>query len=493
MLNPGTNQTVEVLMTKKILFRIAWALMPILIGGGLYAQQSAQDPLAGVWQGTMQTKIGPMDVFFTIEKKEGNGYIAKIDIPAQKVRNMPGTAVRFAAPDLVLDFSSFSIIFEGKVNSDFSIITGQFKLGEDRMALVLRRSAGVPEMRRPQDPQKPYPYEEIEVRVPNAQAGISLAGTLTIPSGAGPFPAVVLVTGSGPNDRDEALAGHRPFLVIADALTRRGIAVLRCDDRGVGKSEGDFHRATTVDFASDAQASWDFLIRQPRIDGHKVGLLGHSEGGLIGPMVAAENQKVAFVVLMAGTGIPGERLALMQVEAVSRTRGTGEAAIGKEQRFYERLFQIMKTQGNARAAEADIRPIITQTLAGMSETEKKELNMSEPSLIQDMTGYLADYPWNRFFMIYDPAPALRKIHCPALVLNGDKDTQVPADINLTAIEQALKDAGNSRVEIHKLPGLNHLFQTAKTGDPREYRRIEETISPAVLQLIGDWILGNVQK
>jgi len=480
-------------MTKKKFTNSSWLILLILISGNVHSQQSAKDSLIGIWQGTMQTKIGSLEVFFTFESKAGNGYIAKADIPAQQVRNMPVTTVRFAAPDLVLDLSSFGIVFEGKVNPDFSSITGQFKIGEESMTLVLHRSAaGVPQMRRPQDPQKPYPYEEIEARVPNAQAGISLGGTLTIPSGAGPFPAVVLISGSGPNDRDENMAGHRPFLVIADALTRRGIAVLRCDDRGVGGSEGDFHRATTVDFALDAQAAWEFLARQPRIDGKKVGLLGHSEGGLIGPMAAAGNPNVAFVVMLAGTGIPGERMALIQVETVSRSRGAGEAAIGKERRFYEGMLQVIKTQENARAAEAAIRRLIAEALAGMSEAEKKELNVSEKSLIQDMIEYLADYPWNRFIMSYDPAAALGKVRCPVLSLNGDKDTQVPADIHLAAIEQALRDAGNTRSEVRKVPGLNHMFQTAKTGHPREYRDIEETISPAVLQLVGDWILKVVR-
>lgn len=478
-------------MTKKKFTKSSWLILLILMSGNVHSQQSAKDSLIGIWQGTMQTKIGSLEVFFSVESKAGNGYIAKADIPAQQVRNMPVTTVRFAAPDLVLDLSSFGIVFEGKVNPDFSSITGQFKIGEESMTLVLHRSAGVPQMRRPQDPQKPYPYEEIEVRVPNAQAGISLGGTLTIPSGAGPFPAVVLISGSGPNDRDENMAGHRPFLVIADALTRRGIAVLRCDDRGVGGSDGDFHRATTVDFASDAQAAWGFLARQPRIDGKKVGLLGHSEGGLIGPMAAAGNPNVAFVVMLAGTGIPGERMALLQVEAVSRSRGAGEAAIGKERRFYEGMLQVIKTQENAQAAEAAIRRLIAEALAGMSEAEKKELNVSEKSLIQDMIGYQADYPWNRFIMSYDPAAALGKVRCPVLALNGDKDTQVPADIHLAAIGQALRDAENTRSEIRKLPGLNHMFQTAKTGHPREYRDIEETISPAVLQLVGNWILKVV--
>lgn len=473
--------------------RCAFLLLGAFLIGNLQAQPSAEDPLVGVWQGTLQPpKGGPWEVFFTIEKKDAAAYLGKVDIPAQQARNIPVNSVRFADPDLLLDISSYGIVFEGKLAADHSSILGQLKLGELSLPLELHRSAGVPELRRPQDPQEPYPYEETEVTFFNSEARINLHGTLTMPSGKGPFPAAVLISGSGPQDRDSTLAGHRPFLVLADYLTRRGIAVLRFDDRGVGKSEGDFHKATTADFATDGRAAWEFLRRHPGIDPSRIGLLGHSEGALIGPMVAAQPRDVAFLVLLAGTGISGERLALMQSEAISRSRGAGEEAVKKETRMNEKLFQVMKTQESEQTAEAEMRRIIAASLAQMSETEKKELNVSEQSLIQDMKGNLADYPWARFFLFYDPAVALRKVRCPVLALNGEKDTQVPADVNLQAIEEALKQAGNTRFEIKKLPGLNHLFQTAQTGHPREYGKIEETIAPAVLQLIGDWIGEQVR-
>jgi pimeloyl-ACP methyl ester carboxylesterase len=417
--------------------------------------------------------------------------MGKVDIPVQKARGIPINAVRFDAPNLVLDISSFGIVYEGKVATDFSSIKGQLKVGEELLPLDLSRSAGVPEARRPQEPLKPYPYEDIEVSFPNPKANIALSGTLTIPYGPGPFPAAILISGSGPHDRDESIAGHRPFLVLADYLTRRGIAVLRYDDRGVMKSEGDFHKATTVDFASDAQAAWAFLNRNSRIDGTKTGLIGHSEGALIGTMVAAQNSKVAFLMLLAGTGVPGDQLALMQGQEISRSRGASEEAIHKETRMNERLFLVFKSQEDAQLAEVEMKQIISDSLAQMSDAEKKELNVSEVSLITNMKGYLADYPWARFVLGYDPVTDLQKVRCPVLALNGDKDTQVPADCNLTAIEKALKMAGNTNYEIKRLPGLNHMFQTAQTGHPREYGKIDESIAPSVLQLIGDWILQTI--
>jgi len=284
---------------------------------------------------------------------------------------MPVQEVRFTPPALILDMSSFGIVFEGKMAADSGSIAGVFKVGPDAMDLILRRSAGVPEMGRPQDPKKPYPYEEVEVRFPNREAGIDLSGTLTIPAGPGPFPAAVLVSGSGPQDRDSTIAGHRPFLVWADTLTRRGIAVLRCDDRGVGKSEGDFHRATTVDFASDAQAAWEFLKSQSRIDGRKIGFIGHSEGGIIAPMVAARNPEVAFLVLLAGTGIPGDRLLMEQLEDAARSGGAGPEAVRKATLMNERLIRAIRSHENYQEAEAGFNRIIAESLAGMTDAEKK--------------------------------------------------------------------------------------------------------------------------
>jgi hypothetical protein len=226
------------------------------------------------------------------------------------------------------------------------------------------------------------------------------------------------------------------------------------------------------------------------VDGGRIGFLGHSEGGIIAPIAAARNPEVALLVLLAGTAIRGDRLAILQTEAISRSRGAGPEAIRKEALMNENMFRIIEARGTAREAEGDLKRIIAESLAGMSAFEKKELNLSEDSLLTDLKGTLADYPWNRFFLGYDPTTALRKIRCPVLALNGDKDTQVPADVNLAAIGQALKEAGNKSYEVRKLSGLNHLFQTAQTGHPREYARIEETVSPEVLKLVGDWILKN---
>lgn len=467
---------------------VVGTLLALLAAFVLYGQEPAADPLAGVWQGTVTAKPGSMQIFFTIEKRSDGSYMAKVDIPAQRTRDIPVTGLRWNLPDLMLDMSSYGIVYEGKMAPDGASIAGLFKIGDDAPTLVLQRAAAVPDMRRPQEPQKPYPYEETEVTFRNGAAAIDLSGTLTMPTGPGPFPAVVLISGSGPQDRNSAIAGHRPFLVVADYLTRRGIAVLRHDDRGCNRSGGNFRGATTADFASDAEAAWEFLARQPRIDPSRIGLCGHSEGGIAAPMAAARNPKVAFLVLMAGTGIPGERLILMQVEALARSRGAGEEAVGKEVRLNEKILGVLKTQEDAQSAEKEMKRIALEALTQMSAAEKKELNESEEGEIADIKSTVADLAWNRFLISYDPAVSLRRVHCPVLALAGEKDTQVDANANLPAIAKALKEGGNHHVETAKLPGLNHLFQTAQSGHPREYGKIEETIAPAVLQRIGDWIL-----
>ncbi len=475
-------------------FGLAIAILLVaVLAFTMYAQEMPADPLAGVWQGTVAGKPGNMQIFFTIEKRSDGAYMAKVDIPAQSARDIPVTGLRWHPPDLMLDMSSYGIVYEGKMAPDGSAINGRFKIGDDAPPLVLQRAAAVPDMRRPQEPQPPYPYEEIEVTFRNRAAGIDLAGTLTLPGGAGPFPAVVLISGSGPQDRNSAIAGHRPFLVAADYLTRRGIAVLRHDDRGCNRSGGNFHNATTADFAGDAGAAWEFLARQPRIDPKRVGLCGHSEGAIAAPMVAARNPKVAFLVLLAGTGIPGERLWFMQAESLARSRGAGEEAVRKELALSAKLFAVLKSESDPAIVEPEMKRIALEALAGMSAEEKKQLNESEEMQMADIKSYVADLDWNRFLASYDPAASLRRVHCPVLALHGEKDTQVDADVNLPAIARALNEGGNTGVETAELPGLNHLFQTAGTGHPREYGRIAETMAPAVLQRVADWILRTVRR
>ena len=332
---------------------------------------------------------------------------------------------------------------------------------------------------RPQDPEPPYPYQEEEVLFKNENAGVQLAGTLTYPFEGGPFPCVVLITGSGPQDRDETIMDHRPFLVLSDYLTRLGIAVLRYDERGVGESSGDYNTATSADFAEDARAAIDFLQTQPTIDSRRIGLIGHSEGGLIAPMIASQTTNVAFIVMMAGPGLPGDTILLLQHDLLSRAAGVPESYITQTRIIKENVIEIVKQQPDNDAALSEIRHMIYDAYPTVSHAQLEYL-------VAEYAEFTS--PWMRFFLTYDPRPALEQTQCPVLALNGEKDLQVPPKENLSAIETALQAGGNNQYTIVELPDLNHLFQTAETGAVEEYELIDETIAPAALELMGNWIV-----
>jgi len=345
-------------------------------------------------------------------------------------------------------------------------------------------------MLRPQEPKKPYPYIERQVEYTNLKAGVKLVGTLTLPSDKGPFPAVLLITGSGPKDRNETVFGHRPFLVLADYLTRQGIAVLRVDDRGVGESTGDFSQATSEDFASDVLAGREYLKTRKEINPEQIGLIGHSEGGLIAPMVAVKSPDVAFIVLMAGTGLTGEEILYLQGALISRAMGVSEEDIAKNRQFNEKIFSLIKEEKDEKTIEEKLRQMFMADWAELNEEEKKAIGDPEVYLKAQLQSLLS--PWLKFFLTYDPKPTLSKVKCPVLAINGEKDLQVPPKENLSAIEEALVAGGNKNFTVEELPGLNHLFQTAQTGVPSEYAKIEETISPIALKIIGDWILEQTR-
>jgi pimeloyl-ACP methyl ester carboxylesterase len=314
---------------------------------------------------------------------------------------------------------------------------------------------------------------------------------LTLPSDKGVFPAVLLISGSGPQDRNETIYNHHPFLVLADYLTRQGIAVLRVDDRGVGESTGDFSQATSEDFASDVLAGVEYLKTCKEIDPKKIGLIGHSEGGLIAPMVAVKSPDVAFIVLMAGTGLTGEEISYLQGALIAKAMDASEEDIAKNRRFNEKIFSVIKEEKDKKMAEERLHQMFMEYWEKMSEEEKNiigDIGDPEEYLEAQLQNLLS--PWLKFFLTYDPKPTLSKLKCPVLAINGEKDLQVPPKENLSAIEEALVAGGNKNFIVKELPGLNHLFQTAQTGVPSEYAKIEETISPIALKIITDWILEH---
>jgi uncharacterized protein len=318
----------------------------------------------------------------------------------------------------------------------------------------------------------------------NAKAGITLGGTLTLPSATTRVPAVLLLSGSGPQDRDESLMGHRPFFVLADHLTRQGIAVLRVDDRGVGQSTGHYTTSTLFDLADDAVAGVEFLAAHRAIDPARIGVIGHSEGGVVGPLAATKTSRIHFLVLMAGPGMGGEEILYAQGAALLQARGVPTAALAKQRTFQERTFAVLKQEPDATAATEKLRAVVRELYADVPEAQRTTIEASLETMNQ---------PWFRAFLTYDPKPTLRALTCPVLAIIGEKDLQVPAKENAALIEEALKAGGNKDFSVQILPGLNHLLQTATTGLPTEYARIEETIAPSALTIMSDWIRVHTKR
>ena len=345
--------------------------------------------------------------------------------------------------------------------------------------------------RRPQEPKPPYPYYAEEVVFENEKHGVRLAGTLTLPLSKGPFPAVALCTGTGPQDRDETAFGHKPFFLLADYLTRLGIAVLRVDDRGVGNSTGSFSEATSEDFASDALAGIEYLKTRKEIAPDKIGLLGHSEGGLIAPIVAAHSRDVAFVVMMAGPGRKGDQVVIGVGGIESESEWIGDELLAQNRAAQERILAIIKQEEDRGVAETRIRKQgeVFSDIAARIKASKKEKAAVLAAAIESQAALFLS-PWFRFYVTYDPQTALMKVKCPVLAIYGEKDIQVPAKENLEVIRKALGLGGNKDYTALILPNLNHLFQTAETGAISEYERIDETISVLALDTVSNWILKH---
>ena len=433
--------------------------------------------IKGTWNGVLNTGLSKLTLVLNISEKDGV-YSATLDSPNQGAKGIPVSKINFENAKLTLSIANAGLEYEGILQTDS--IVGTFKQNGMVFPLNLKKTEEI--YARPQEPEPPYPYISEDITFENKSAGITLAGTLSMPKEGKNFPAVILITGSGGQNRDEELMGHKPFLVISDYLTRNGIAVLRYDDRGVAKSGGNLSYATTADLSTDAESAVAYLKTRKEINSKKIGLMGHSEGGVIAPMVAARSKDVVFIVMLAGTGLRGDIILSLQSELIQKVSGVPESRIAEVLKINAKIYdKIIKTNVNLSHQE------ITDFLTGM----KTEIAAVTPGGISDdQVKALATQmssPWMQFFLRYDPAPALEKVKCPVLALNGEKDLQVPPKENLSTISSALKKGGNKKVTIKEYPGLNHLFQECTTGSPNEYAMIEQTFSPEVLNDIVDWI------
>ena len=423
----------------------------------------------GDWHGRLAVGAISLRIGVSVTQAPDGSLSGTLTSPDQGAAVIALSELRFAGTKFAFTVPSIGGRYEGTWDAARGGWKGSWSQGA-AMPLVLLPGK-VAAINRPQEPKPPFPYRQEEVAI-DSVPGVRLACTLTRPEGLGPFPAAMLVSGSGAQDRDEALLGHRPFAVLADYLTRTGIAVLRCDDRGTAKSTGNFAAALTRNFADDAMAAVAWLRRQDGID--KVGLIGHSEGGVVGPMVAERDPKLAFLVMLAGPGMPMTELLAAQSEAIGRAMGLSVDQAAHQGEVTRRFLHDVLAAGSNEEAKAAATRILTESGA------KPETIASQIAMVST--------PWFRELAAYDPRPALAKLRIPVLAVNGGTDTQVPAKLNLAGIRAATH--GNSDATILELPGLNHLFQTSATGAPGEYGIIEETFSPTALKLIGDWILKH---
>ncbi|WP_044205331.1 S9 family peptidase [Flammeovirga sp. OC4] len=433
--------------------------------------------LVGPWKGELEVPTGKLTIIFHI-KHENNRFSGTMDVPEQGGKGIPIHSVQYQNPFLTVELPNLGIKYVGNVLDD-DHIEGTFQQGGASLSLNLKKSLEVVlDQPKPQEPQAPFPYISTNVTFQNGD--ITLSGTLTRPKEHKKYPAVILISGSGPQDRNQEILGHKPFLLLADQLTRSGFAVLRFDDRGTAKSTGNFASATTYDFADDVVEAFHFLEKRADIDPEKIGLLGHSEGGIIAAVANEKVPQIGFMILMASPGVNGKDLMLLQKKVIEEKsllpaplvaqnqKMFGEAydmILRKEQPIYDRLKEYFKHQLNAQVSDQQIHTIV-QSIST---------------------------PWFLEFIRLDPSTYFQNVKCPVLALNGSKDVQVVASQNLPAIEAALNKAGNKDVTILELEGLNHLFQECSTGLPNEYGQIEQTLSPLLLDEIKKWIAFKTEQ
>jgi uncharacterized protein len=472
--------------------RISRRLQVVWIGGLVVAAAQATEPQW--WKGVISAPGQPLDISVVFRPGEGGAYSGSMDIPVQGAKGISLSAIRFheRKMEFTLDVATAPAVFDMELDAEGKTATGTMVQRGLRMPVRMERTTeegaravGPP---RPQTPKPPFPYSAREVEYENARDQTHLAGTLTIPEAAGPHPAVLLITGSGPQDRDETIFRHKPFAVLADHLTRRGIAVLRVDDRGVGGSGGGTQGSTSEDFAGDVRAGLRYLVKQPEIDPRRVALLGHSEGGLIAPMVAAKHPELAAIVLLAGPALPGMEILKLQLTALLKAEGVAAENIEKQAAAQQKALSLAAEGGAPAEFRAALRELITlQMAAGGQIPEATTVDELLAASEQQLTS-----PWMKWFVAHDPRPVLEQVQCPVLALFGELDLQVPPEQNVPEMEGALRRGGNRDFTVKRLPGLNHLLQPAMTGTVVEYAQIEQTLDPGALDLVADWLRDKLK-
>lgn len=448
---------------------------------------SAQE-ITGTWQGTLNVQGTKLEIVFHIEKQI-DGYTSLMDSPTQGAYGIKTTNTIYENEKLQITAIDLGLFYQATAKNDS--ITGIFNQNGMPFPLTLVRTEKKTQLR-PQEPKAPFPYKIEEIEFTNAKENINLAGTLTLPQKKEKSSAVILIAGSGPNDRDETIFGHKPFWVLADYLSRNGIAVLRYDKRGVEKSGGEYFTATTQDFADDAEAALNYLKSRKEIDTSNIGLIGHSEGGIIAPMIASQNKDVQFIVLMAGLGVSGIELSLAQNQFALNKASLSDKEKDALNEILKKIFTSTENWTGYVGSETERSALKNElNILWQNLPMKIRGQVSKETFIEKTTANIAT-PWFRHFLKVKPPIYLQKLSIPVLAINGEKDTQVDYKSNLSAIESALIEGGNIKYEIKTYPNLNHLFQESNTGEIDEYVKIEQTISPKVLSDVTKWIETQIK-
>lgn len=464
-------------------------VVPILIfvlsaGFGLHAQ------IVNDWLGELNVQGIKFEIVLHVTEKDA-GLETRMDIPVQSLTGLMADVTTYAEDTFEAKWNIAGIAIKGHIDSNGNLAAefNQGKYIQPVDFIPVKNSEDLPKTTRQQDPKPPFDYRIKAVTFTNQKEKISLAGTLTLPGDIKNPPVVILISGSGQQNRDEEIFGHKPFWVIADDFARKGIGVLRYDDRGIGGSEAGpaLSQATSRNFANDAEAALDYLLSQGYTN---IGMAGHSEGGMIAPMVASERKEVKFVILMAGPGIPCDSLLALQTYHSSVAAGAPEATAAYNKGFTMRLAQYIKTY------EGDhLETALKNKIAIMLDEDVMTRDLSQGNkdqIIENTIGTMSA-PWMQYFLKYEPEPYLKKLKCPVLAINGSLDIQVASMENLAGIGDALKKGKCKNYKIHEFKGLNHLFQPAKTGSVSEYGKIPVTIAPEVMDMMSGWILENTGK
>lgn len=463
-------------------------LIALIFASQLYGQQT---DLSGIWTGKLELpNTIKLSLVFNIAKDSAGNYFSTLDSPDQGAKGIPTGSTIVNGDSITIQIPVIKGSYIGKIYYDEMKIDGKWNQGGMSLDLLVNKVDKVEEVKRPQEPKEPFPYKSEDVKFENKIDSLTLAGTLTLPETGNNFPAVVMITGSGGQNRNEEIFGHKPFLVIADYLTRNGISVLRFDDRGIAQSSGNYSPATTEDFVKDVLAAVEYLKTRKEIDHSKIGLIGHSEGGMIAPMAAVRSSDIDFIVLMAGTGISGDSILILQTELIQKVAGMSDTEIQKSLKEQREIYSMILDSKDDVTLEKQLRDKFNSDYSAMTEEEKSKLG--DPEVYLNMQLKTITSPWFKYFLKYNPLLTLEKVKCPVLAINGQNDLQVPPKQNLTAIESALKKGGNKNFETKMLPGLNHLFQTSSTGAVSEYGTIEETVSPIALETMLDWIKKTIE-